>query len=272
MRCGSSGAIELAHGQLDRRRRSRQQEYRHAADHARLCARQHRRRADLPERKHSEQLAETWEPLLEERAHRLGRPIARRQPGSAGYEDGVGDLWARQRRHAARASPPDPRPARAPRPLRSPPRSTSRRRSRPPSLVAGVRLSEAVTSATRIAAGSATSPCALRAGRLALGHGGQTSERQQPGDQPAGAETDEAERRSPPAARRQPSDRAGEQHAGQQGAIRKLTVPIPLVIIQRGACASCQSLKTIATPEQPAEHERPDRQHHIGRQRAGTPC
>jgi hypothetical protein len=32
------------------------------------------------------------------------------------------------------------------------------------------------------------------------------------------------------------------------GAIRKLTLPIPLKTSQRGACASCQSLPTTATP------------------------
>ena len=32
------------------------------------------------------------------------------------------------------------------------------------------------------------------------------------------------------------------------GAIRKLTLPIPLRTSQRGACASCQSLNTTATP------------------------
>ncbi len=32
------------------------------------------------------------------------------------------------------------------------------------------------------------------------------------------------------------------------GAIRKVTLPIPLKTSQRGACASCQSLPTTATP------------------------
>ncbi len=30
--------------------------------------------------------------------------------------------------------------------------------------------------------------------------------------------------------------------------MRKLTVPMPLVTIQRGACPTCQSLNTTATP------------------------
>ena len=59
------------------------------AHDARVGARQHRRRADLLERQHAEQLAEPGQAAVEQRAHRLRRAIARRDTGAAGHDDDV---------------------------------------------------------------------------------------------------------------------------------------------------------------------------------------
>ena len=159
----SSGAISLRTASSIGRGRAGQQEHQRGADDAGVGARQHRGGPDLLERQHAEQLAEAGQPAVEQRADRFGRAIARSDAGAA--RDDTASAVARQARHRRRAAPPAPPPAGRRTSRENPAPSINRRSSRPPSFVSGVRLSEAVTIATRTAAADGDAPCGERPAR-----------------------------------------------------------------------------------------------------------
>ena len=86
-RCPSSGNHQLLHGQRDGPGGARQRDDDAPPDEACAGAAQHRRRADLLVTEHAKQLAESVEPLLQQRADRFVRAVAGRDAGSAGRDD-----------------------------------------------------------------------------------------------------------------------------------------------------------------------------------------
>ena len=102
---------QLLHREPHGSRGSGQRDDNAAGDEACAGARHHRRRADFLVAEHAEQLAKTVEPLLEERADRFKRAVARRDAGSSCCDDrlnaAIGQMALDRAVHQLRIVPDD---------------------------------------------------------------------------------------------------------------------------------------------------------------------